>query len=111
MGAGAAASERVFEALSTKRKVRSPRSVDGCAVQRGAQRGHRHLADDGGVIGKGSGGLKHGGARSVSRQVTRIVVRQVGNTVTTGQARGPHLLHKWAWMQGGGHDTGDISQS
>ena len=89
-GTGAAASDLVLEVLAAKWKVRSPPSEDGGA----AHREHRGFADDRGALGKRGGGLKHGGARSVGRQVARIVVRQVGNKVTASQAKSPHLPHK-----------------
>ena len=51
---GVAALELVLEVLAAKRKMRSPRSEDGRAVQRR----HRRLADDRGAVGDGVGCLE-----------------------------------------------------
>ena len=82
---GVAALELVLEMLVAKRKVRSPPSVDRGA----AQQEHRRFADNRGAMGKRGRRLKRGGTRSVGRQVTGVVVRQVGSEATTGGAKGP----------------------
>ena len=55
---GAAASELVLEVLAAKRKMRSPRSEDGSAVQQG----HRRLAEDRGAVGDGLAASKRDAA-------------------------------------------------
>ena len=72
------------------------------SAQQAARAGSRQL---------GSGWLRLLELPQHYRHLSRIVVRQVGDKVTTGLERSPHLLHKWAWMQNSGHETGDISQS
>ena len=67
-GTGVAASELVLEVLAAKRKVRLPRSEDGCA----AQRGHRCLADDGGAVGDGVGCLETRRSRAAAGVVTPL---------------------------------------
>ena len=67
-GTGVVASELVLEVLAAKRKVRLPRSEDGCV----AQRGHRRLADDGGAVGDGVGCLETRCSRAAAGVVTLL---------------------------------------
>ena len=71
---GAAASELVLEVLAAKWKMRSPRSEDGCAVQRG----HRCLAKDRGTVGDGLAASKRDAAEPQLALSRRFVALSMG---------------------------------